>query len=213
MTIGGGELARDEDAEVMEILSTCSLNGVPGVLREVALGLREGILLADAAAGVDAAVAAGADAAVAVGVDAAGAAGVNAAGTAGVELLVAPVLGTGGGISALGVPVIRKVRGCVPERRTGDPDAIAPGVPGREERGDAKEDARVLLATESGIAETGDPVLDDMSFSVCGVALEMSSFPGCGLLPLTSVLPFVESVSGGCSFVAFGSVLCLFPRS
>ena len=205
MTIGGGELARDEDAEVMEILSTRSLNGVPGALREVALGLREGILLADAAAGVDAAVAAG--------VDAAGAAGVNAAGTAGVELLVAPVLGTGGGVSALGVPVIRKVRGCVPERRTGDPAAIAPGVPGREEREDAKEDARVLLATESGIAETGDPVVDDMSFSVFGVAFEMSSFPGCGLLPLTSVLPFVESVSSGFSFVASGSVLCLFPRS
>jgi hypothetical protein len=138
----------------MEILSTCSLNGVPGALREVTLGLREATLLAGAAVGV------------------------NAAGTTGVELLVAPVLETGGGVSALGVPVIRKVRGCVPERRTGEPAAIALGVPGREDTEDVKEDARVRLVTESGIAGTGDPVLDGMSFSVSGVALEMSSFPG-----------------------------------
>src|SRR5262249_42782326 len=84
VTTGGGELARDTDAEVMEMLSTCSLNGVPGAFRDVTLGLREETLLAVAAADV------------------------NAVGTAAAELLVAPVLGTGGGVSALGVPVIRK---------------------------------------------------------------------------------------------------------
>jgi hypothetical protein len=186
---GGGELGRDTDAEVMEMLSTCSLNGVPGAFKEVTLGLREETLLVGAAADV------------------------NAAGTAGVELLVAPVLGTSGGVSALGVPVMRKVRGCVPERRTGDPANTAAGVLGREDIEDVKEDARVRLATESGIAGAGDPVVDGMSFAVSGVALEMSSFPGCGLLLLISILPFVESASGSCTFVVSGPVLCLFPPS
>jgi len=189
VTTGGGELARDTDAEVMEMLSTCSLNGVPGAFRDVTLGLREETLLAVAAADV------------------------NAVGTAAAELLVGPMLKTGGGVSALGVPVIRKVRGCVPERRTGDPVATAAGVPGREDKEDVKEDARVRLATGSGIVGAGDPVLDGMSFSLSGVALEISSFPGCGLLPLIPILSFVESVSGGCAFVVSGPVLCLFPRS
>lgn len=174
MTTGGGELAREADAEVIEILSTCSLNGVPGALREATLGLREGTLPDGAVVGV---------------------------------------LETGGGVSALGVPVIRKVRGCVPERRTGDPAAIAPGVSGREDMEDVKEDARVRLATESGIAGTGDPVLDGMSLSANGVALEMSSFPRCGLLPLTSVLPLAESVSMDCAFVISGPVLCFISLS
>jgi hypothetical protein len=48
--LGGGELARDTDAEVMEKASTRSLIGVPGWFVEVILGRLEACLLAPAVA-------------------------------------------------------------------------------------------------------------------------------------------------------------------
>lgn len=48
--LGGGELARDTDAEVTEKASTRSLIGVPGAIVEVMLGRLEACLLAPAVA-------------------------------------------------------------------------------------------------------------------------------------------------------------------
>lgn len=48
--LGGGELARDTEAEVTEKASTRSLTGVPGGIVEVMLGRLEACLLAPAVA-------------------------------------------------------------------------------------------------------------------------------------------------------------------
>lgn len=51
--VGGGELARETEVDVIDTLSgieTCSLDGVPGTLMEARLGLRDGNLLAAAEA-------------------------------------------------------------------------------------------------------------------------------------------------------------------
>jgi hypothetical protein len=169
VAIGGGELARDADAEAIEILSTRSLTGVPGALSDVTLGLRDETLLPDTAAGVTDC-------------------------TVGVELLVAPALGNGGGVSLLGVPVIRKVLGCVTVRLMGEPVATAAGVPGHEEADEVKEGAR-FLASDSGFAGAEDVALKGTSLSCRGVALEMSSFPGCGRLLVGFSFPFGSDIS------------------
>jgi hypothetical protein len=53
---GGGEFARDTEAEVIDMLSdidTCSLDGVPGKFMDATLGLRDGSLPLAATGGVE----------------------------------------------------------------------------------------------------------------------------------------------------------------
>lgn len=71
---------------------------------------------------------------------------------------------------------MRSVRGCVADLRTGEPVAMGPGVPGRDDAEGVSEGAR-FLPRASGLVGA-DAALEGPSLPLDGVALEMSSFPG-----------------------------------
>jgi len=148
---GGGELARDADADVIEKASTRSLNGVPGWFMEVILGRLEACLLATAISGTGGGV----------------------------------VAGRAGGVSALGVSVIRKVRGWV-VLLIGDPvDMVAAaGVPGCELIDEVVIDpARDVLVNGSVLAAEADvEMLGESSFLSMRL-VSIFSIPGWGRLP------------------------------
>jgi hypothetical protein len=149
LVMGGGELARDADAEVTDMNSTRSLIGVPGWFVEVILGRLDACLLAIAAAGVVTGVA------------------------------TVDEVGRGGGVSVRGVSVIRSVLGCVTLLIGEPVDiAAAAGVPGLELIvGVVTEPARDVLVKNSGLGVPVRDIGSSRSFSISG-AIDMLSLPG-----------------------------------
>jgi len=150
--VGGGELARDADVEVTENMSTLSLMGVPGWVKEVILGRLDACLLAPT----------------------------TAEGTEGRTGTVDAGGGSAGGVSVLGVSVIRRVLGWV-VLLIGDPvDTVAAaGVPGRELiEAVVNDPARDVLVNKSGFdADAEVETLGESSLSTNGV-VSILSFPG-----------------------------------